>query len=125
MGPLMYDEAEEEVFLGRSVGQHHKVMSAETAKNIDEEVRSIVDECYAAAKKLLEENLDKLHTMADTLMQYETIDSDQIDDIMFGRTIREPKGWGDTSGGGDSAGGSSAADENDSTGPIGGPAGEH
>ncbi|MEH6567553.1 MAG: ATP-dependent zinc metalloprotease FtsH [Halioglobus sp.] len=128
MGPLMYDEAEEEVFLGRSAGQAHKSVSAETAKNIDEEVRRIIDECYSTAETLLEENLDKLHSMADALMLFETIDSDQIDDIMLGKKPREPKGWGDAGdagGGGDSAGTNQAADAKDSTGPIGGPAGEH
>ena len=125
MGPLMYDEAEEEVFLGRSAGQAHKSVSAETAKNIDEEVRRIIDECYSTAETLLEENLDKLHMMADALMLFETIDANQIDDIMLGKKPREPKGWGDASGGGDSAGSNQAAEPEDSTGPIGGPAGEH
>lgn len=126
MGPLMYDETEEEVFLGRSAGQPHKDMSADTVRQIDEEVRRIIDECYTTAEKLLEENLEKLHAMADALMQFETIDADQIDDIMMGRTPREPKGWNDA-GDGDSSAGSStkAADTKDSTGPIGGPAGEH
>jgi cell division protease FtsH len=126
MGPLMYDDAEEEVFLGRSAGQQHKALSGEIAKQIDEEVRSIIDECYAVSEKLLQENIDKLHNMADALMLYETIDVDQIDDIMQGRAPREPEGWSDTDGGG-SAGGSAAqsAGKEDSTGPIGGPAGEH
>ena len=95
MGPLMYDEADEQVFLGRSAGQTHKALSGETAKMIDEEVRSIIDECYATAQQLLEENVDKLHAMARALMLYETIDSNQIDDIMAGREPREPAGWGD------------------------------
>ncbi|MEH6592770.1 MAG: ATP-dependent zinc metalloprotease FtsH [Halioglobus sp.] len=126
MGPLMYDDTEEEVFLGRSAGQQHKVLSGEIAKQIDEEVRSIIDECYATSEKLLQENIDKLHNMADALMLYETIGADQIDDIMQGIAPREPEGWSDTDGGG-SAGNSSteSAGEEDSTGPIGGPAGEH
>ena len=98
MGPLMYDEATEEVFLGRSAGQQHLSVSGETAKQIDEEVRSIIDECYAIAVRLLEENVEKLHMMADALMTYETIDSEQIDDIMAGREPREPKDWGDSGG---------------------------
>jgi cell division protease FtsH len=124
MGPLMYDEAEEEVFLGRSAGQNHSSVSGETAKQIDEEVRSIIDECYATAKRILEENLDKLHMMADALMHYETIDSDQIDDIMAGREPREPSDWSGTSGGDSSA---KKAEEKADTksSPIGGPAGEH
>jgi len=124
MGPLMYDEGDEEVFLGRSASQSQKSMSPQTAQQIHEEVRSIIDECYGTAEKLLEENIDKLHAMADALMQYETIDSDQIDDIMLGKPPREPKGWGDA-GDDDSAGTNQAAGEADTTGPIGGPAGEH
>ena len=128
MGPIMYDEAEEEVFLGRSAGQSHKALSGETSKSIDEEVRNIIDECYTISENLLKENVEKLHAMSEALMHYETIDADQIDDIMEGRTVREPKGWSDSSGGsstGSSTGSNQAADEEDSTGPIGGPAGEH
>ena len=124
MGPLMYDEAEEEVFLGRSAGQNHSSVSGETAKQIDEEVRSIIDECYATAKRILEENLDKLHMMADALMHYETIDSDQIDDIMAGKEPREPSDWGGTSGGDNSAKKTEEKADTKSS-PIGGPAGEH
>ena len=67
MGPLMYDEGGEEVFLGRSAGQQHQGLSDDTAKQIDEEVRSIIDECYSMAQNILEENVDKLHVMADAL----------------------------------------------------------
>ena len=91
MGPLMYDEADEEVFLGRSAGQPHKAMSGETAKMIDEEVRRSSTSAMRTAQKLLEENVDKLHAMAKALMLYETIDADQIDDIMAGREPREPQ----------------------------------
>ncbi len=127
LGPLMYDDDSEEVFLGRSAGHSPKVYSPETAQRIDEEVRSIIDDCYEHARKLIEANMDKLHAMADALMKYETIDSDQIDAIMAGREPSPPKGWGDsnpTSGGNGSktrdvtAGSASAAG-------IGGPAGEH
>ena len=95
MGPLMYDDAEEEVFLGRSAGQQGKSFSGETARQIDEEVRRIIDECYSTAQKILEEHRDKLDVMADALMMYETIDAMQIDDIMSGRTPRKPTGWDD------------------------------
>jgi cell division protease FtsH len=123
MGPLMYDEAGEEVFLGRSAGQPHQGISDDTARQIDLEVRRIVDECYEASQRLLEENVDKLHLMADALMQYETIDSDQIDDIMAGRPPREPSDWGsDDTGGGAAA---EVEDADSSGSPIGGPAGEH
>jgi cell division protease FtsH len=124
MGPLMYDEANEEVFLGRSAAQPHQGISDETATQIDKEVRRIIDECYAAAQRLLEDNIEKLHAMAQALMQYETIDSEQIDDIMAGREPRQPADWGDDSDG--SSGASAAADEEeDGSSPIGRPAGEH
>lgn len=125
LGPLMYDQAEEEVFLGRTAGQHQKSLSSDTAKLIDQEVRSIIDECYATAQKILEENIDKLHSMADALMHYETIDSDQIDDIMAGREVREPKDWGDSSSGDGGASTGSESKTTDSVSPIGGPASEH
>ena len=95
MGPLMYDDAEEEVFLGRSAGQSGKSVSGETARQIDEEVRRIIDECYATARSILEEHRSKLDMMAEALMMYETIDAKQIDDIMAGRKPRRPAGWDD------------------------------
>lgn len=123
LGPLMYAEEEGEVFLGRSMGSQASNVSGETARLIDEEVRRIIDECYATAKKLLVENRDKLDAMAEALMKYETIDADQIDDIMNGRQLREPRGW---DGGGDSGAPQAKADEPDrSEKPIGGPAAEH
>jgi cell division protease FtsH len=128
MGPLMYDEASEEVFLGRSAAQPHQGISDETATQIDKEVRRIVDECYGTAQRLLEENIDKLHAMAQALMVYETIDSDQIDDIMAGREPREPGDWGDAGGAGKSAGEAgpdTSAGREDGSSPIGGPASEH
>ncbi|WP_175580185.1 ATP-dependent zinc metalloprotease FtsH [Kineobactrum sediminis] len=126
MGPLMYDEAEEEVFLGRSAGQPTKSVSAETARQIDEEVRRIIDESYATAQRVLEENIEKLHLMAEALMLYETIDADQIDDIMSGRKAREPSDWNDSSGGTTADSGAQTGKEpGDVVSPIGGPAGEH
>ena len=128
LGPLMYDDAEEEVFLGRSAGHPSKPLSAETARMIDEEVRSIIDECYSTAKRLLEENIDKLHAMADALMLYETIDADQIDDIMAGRKPREPSDWGSNAGGKPAASAGQASEgraEDGGSSPIGGPASEH
>ncbi|WP_028968236.1 ATP-dependent zinc metalloprotease FtsH [Spongiibacter tropicus] len=95
MGPLMYDDADEEVFLGRSAAQSGKSVSGETARQIDEEVRRIIDGCYATAKGILEENRSKLDMMAEALMMYETIDAKQIDDIMAGRKPRRPAGWDD------------------------------
>jgi len=124
MGPLMYDETSEEVFLGRSAAQPHQGISDETATQIDKEVRRIIDECYERSQRLLEENIDKLHLMAEALMTYETIDSDQIDDIMAGRQPRQPSGWDGDSGDGSSQAGA-ATDSADAGSPIGGPAGEH
>ncbi|MCB1826460.1 MAG: ATP-dependent metalloprotease, partial [Candidatus Competibacteraceae bacterium] len=89
LGPLTYSEDDGEVFLGRSVTRHKNV-SDETAHVIDEEIRSIIDCNYRRAEQLLRDNLDKLHAMAEALIKYETIDSEQIDDIMAGRPPREP-----------------------------------
>ncbi|HKK15621.1 MAG TPA: ATP-dependent metalloprotease, partial [Gammaproteobacteria bacterium] len=94
LGPLTYSEEEDEVFLGRSVTKH-KVISDETTHLIDEEIRNIVDHNYARAEKLLKDNLDKLHLMADSLMKYETIDVSQIKDIMKGKTPGPPADWDD------------------------------
>ena len=126
LGPLMYEHADEEVFLGRSAGQNSKAMSDETAQLIDEEVRHIIDSSYATAEKLLADNIEKLHVMADALMLYETIDAGQIDEIMAGQKPSEPRDWGGTgTSGGDEGGESAPADDVKPTGPIGGPAGEH
>jgi cell division protease FtsH len=123
LGPLMYAEEEGEVFLGRSAGSQHTNVSAETAKLIDQEVRSIIDQCYGTAKQLLVENRDKLDMMAEALMKYETIDSEQIDDIMAGRPPREPRDW---QGGSGTSGTPTPREETDRPeAPIGGPAGEH
>ncbi|WP_162315514.1 ATP-dependent zinc metalloprotease FtsH [Pseudoxanthomonas yeongjuensis] len=92
LGPITYAEEEEEVFLGRSVSQHKNV-SDDTARKIDEVVRTILDKAYARTTKLLTENIDKLHAMAEALMQYETIDVPQIDAIMEGREPPPPVGW--------------------------------
>ncbi|TAL95245.1 MAG: ATP-dependent zinc metalloprotease FtsH [Rhodanobacter sp.] len=92
LGPITYGEDEDEVFLGRSVTQH-KSISNETASKIDEVVRSILDRAYARSKTLLTANLDKLHAMAEALLQYETIDAHQIDDIMDGREPGPPADW--------------------------------
>jgi len=120
LGPLMYAEEEGEVFLGRSAASQHASVSGETAKLIDSEVRSIIDQCYATAKQLLTDNRDKLDAMAEALMKYETIDAEQIDDIMAGRTPREPRDWDD-----DSASGKPAAQGDRPESPIGGPAAQH
>jgi cell division protease FtsH len=92
MGPMTYSDDEGEVFLGRSVTQT-KTMSDDTAKEIDSEIRLLINKSYKTATKIITENIDKLHIMSDTLMQYETIDRDQIDDIMMGVKPRPPKDW--------------------------------
>lgn len=90
MGPMVYAENEGEVFLGRSVTRTTHVSEA-TMQQVDAEIRRILDEQYALAKKLIVENSDKMHAMAEALLKWETIDSDQIDDIMAGREVRPPK----------------------------------
>ncbi len=95
LGPLTYSEEDGEVFLGRSVTQH-KAISDETAHTIDEEIRNIVDKNYKRSERLLKKNVDKLHLMADALIKYETIDADQIDDIMKGKAPRPPSDWNDS-----------------------------
>ena len=90
LGPMVYGENEGEVFLGRSVTTH-KNMSEKTMQTVDAEVRRIVDEQYAIARKLIEENKDKIEAMTQALLEWETIDSDQINDIMDGRPPRPPK----------------------------------
>jgi cell division protease FtsH len=97
LGPLTYSEDDGEVFLGRSVTQHKQV-SDETAHTIDEEVRKIIDTNYRRAKKILEDNIEKLHMMANSLIKYETIDHSQIKDIMEGREPKPPEDWEDAGG---------------------------
>jgi len=90
LGPMVYGENEGEIFLGRSVTTHKNVSEA-TMQNVDIEIRRIIDEQYSLARKLVEENRDKIEAMAKALLEWETIDSDQIGDIMEGRTPRPPK----------------------------------
>jgi cell division protease FtsH len=119
LGPLAYSEEEGEVFLGRSVTQH-KSVSEETAHLIDEEIRSFIDRNYDRSERLLRENLDKLHLMAEALMQYETIDRFQIDEIMEGRVPSPPRDWEETPpGAGAMGGGDSKPSRPREVGPIG------
>ncbi len=126
LGPLTYGEEEGEVFLGHSVTQHKNV-SDETAHIIDEEIRAVIDRNYARAQSILTEKMDKLHMMADALIKYETIDQDQIEDIMNGREPRPPAHWDDSEPPRGSAGveAEGARDKKPGEGTIGGPAGEH
>ncbi len=123
LGPIQYGEDDGEPFLGMSGGVRPKQFSDDTARVIDEEVRRVIDDCYTTAKRLLEENEDKLHSMAEALIEYETITAEQIDDIMAGAKPRAP---------GDippppASSGQGKPESRPGTGesPIGGPAEEH
>ena len=89
---MVYAENEGEVFLGRSVTKT-TTMSEETMRKVDLVIRRIIDEQYAIARKLVEDHKDKMHAMAGALLEWETIDAEQIDDIMAGKTPRPPKDW--------------------------------
>jgi cell division protease FtsH len=92
LGPMVYAENEGEVFLGRSVTKTTNI-SEQTMQKVDEEVRRIIDEQYSLARKLIEDNSDKMHVMAKALLEWETIDAEQIDDIMAGKEPRPPKDY--------------------------------
>jgi cell division protease FtsH len=103
MGPMVYGEEEGEIFLGRSVTTHKNVSEA-TMQKVDAEIRRILDEQYALARRLIEENSDKVEAMTKALLELETIDADQINDIMAGLPPRPPKPSGSSSSSrGDSA----------------------
>ena len=124
LGPVLYSEDEGEVFLGRSAASQPKSVSNDTAKIIDSEVRKIVDECYTRAREILDNNQNLMELMKDALMEYETIDSEQIDDIMDGKKPRPPADWSDSDN--DDSGVSKV--EKGKVGDsrkIGGPASEH
>ncbi len=106
MGPMLYAEEEGEVFLGKSMSKATN-MSDDTARAIDAEIKSLIDRNYERAYKILEENIDILHTMKDALMKYETIDAKQIDDLMNRTEVRPPADWDDShpSGGDKPSGG--------------------
>lgn len=119
LGPLNYGDDEDAAYPGMSAQKY----SDETSKRIDEEVRSIIDSCYSRAKQLLEENRDILESMKDALMEYETIDSDQVADLMARRKVRPPREWGKGGFGGSSGGNSVKEDSPENA--VGGPAQEH
>jgi cell division protease FtsH len=125
LGPLSYDENEDEVFLGRSVTKHQNV-SDETHRLIDKEVRRIIDHAYEKARKILMDHDQQLHLMADALMTYETIDARQIDQIMDGRDPDPPEGWNDDARPPKTPGsGGAAAESTGDQGPEGEPAPGH
>lgn len=117
LGPLHYGE-DEGAFPGMASNQY----SDETSKHIDEEVRHIIDSCYTKAKAILEENRDVLEAMKDALMEYETIDSEQVADLLARRKVRPPKEWHGGLGGGSSKPGKDDKPGNGAT--VGGPAEE-
>ncbi len=121
LGPLTYSEESGEVFLGRTVTQHKQVSDV-TAHAIDEEVRRLIDTNYQRARDILQANIDKLHKMAEALMKYETIDEEQIKDIMEGRDPRPPAGWDDTA---TPSAGSKVREREPAETPIGKPASQH
>ena len=106
MGPMLYAEDEGEVFLGKSMSKATN-MSDDTARAIDAEIKSLIDRNYERAQKILEDNIDILHSMKDALMKYETIDAKQIDDLMNRTDVRPPADWDDSkpSGGDKPSGG--------------------
>ncbi len=93
LGPLTFGDEQEEVFLGRAMNKQ-KEMSDKTAQQIDDEVRAIIDRNYQRAKKILLDNMDHLHLMAESLIKYETIDANQIREIMSGKEPTPPADWG-------------------------------
>jgi len=92
LGPLTYSEDEGEVFLGRSVTQHKQVSDI-TVKAIDDEVRQIIDRSYDDAREIIKININRLHKMAEALIKYETLDENQIDDVMNDKEPRPPEDW--------------------------------
>ncbi len=92
LGPLLYSEDEGEVFLGRQVTQHKNVSDA-TAKLIDDAIKKIIDTNYEKAREILTENIDKLHIMSEALLKYETLNADQITEIMEGKDLTPPENW--------------------------------
>ena len=134
LGPLQYDKDSDDPYMGRSGGS--SAYSPGTAQQIDEEIRAIIDGCYERARDLLVEHRAKLDMMAEALMKYETIDREQIDDIMEGRQPRAPKNWDKRGPGSGSAqtvdaepeapAPSSESDDGLSRGgTVGGPASDH
>ncbi|HHE9442459.1 TPA: ATP-dependent zinc metalloprotease FtsH [Haemophilus influenzae 10810] len=95
LGPILYTEDEGEVFLGRSMAKA-KHMSDETAHSIDEEVRAIVSRNYERARQILTDNMDILHAMKDALVKYETIEEEQIKQLMNREPVTPPSGWGES-----------------------------
>jgi len=123
LGPLHYGDEE-----GAYPGVTTTNYSGATSKLIDEEIRLIIDECYKRSEKILEENRDILESMKDALMEFETIDAEQVDDLMARRKMRPPRDWRDDDANNHTNGDASdkkSEDGDKKSGPIGGPANEH
>lgn len=131
VGPLSYKEEEDHPFLGSSLSHKSVSISDETTQLIDQEVRRLVDESHQRARALLTDNIDKLHTMAKALMKYETLGTQQIDDIMAGKEPRPPEDWSDSDDDKTSVGKSPDADGSGqpqdlgTEGDAGDPVGQH
>jgi cell division protease FtsH len=95
LGPMQYEDDENDGFLGRPGGSARANMSAETSRVIDEEIKQIIDHCYGTARQILTDHREQLDAMAAALLEYETIDKSQIDDIMAGRAPKPPANWTD------------------------------
>ena len=95
LGPMQYEDDENDGFLGRPGGSARANMSAETSRVIDEEIKQIIDHCYRTARQILTDHREQLDAMAAALLEYETIDKSQIDDIMAGRAPKPPANWTD------------------------------
>ena len=124
LGPRVYGENQSEVFLGRDVATH-KNLSDATAEMVDKEIRRIIDEQYARARTIIEENRDKIEIMAKALLEWETLDAEQINDIMAGREPRPPEDISSGKGPGDTAGKPKAASKPRAKPKLDAPAGEH
>ena len=124
LGPLTYSEEDGEIFLGRSVTRHKQV-SDETAHAIDNEVRSLVDQCYVEARKILKREIGKLHLMAEALIKYETISADQIKEVMENRQPSPPDDWDDSEPGDEGHAAKIKPTGEKGAPPLGDPAGQH
>ena len=112
------------MFLGRSVTQHKQVSDV-TAHVIDEEVRRVIDSNYARAKEILETHIEVLHKMAEALVRYETIDDQQIKDLMAGKEPKPPEDWDDASLTPPGSPPPAESDKKPGLGGVGTPAGQH
>tara|TARA_Y100000817_G_scaffold56733_1_gene41906 strand:- start:1098 stop:2867 length:1770 start_codon:yes stop_codon:yes gene_type:complete len=124
LGPLTYSEDDGEIFLGRSVTRHKQVSDV-TANIIDEEIRELIDGCYQDAKKILEEKTETLHLMAEALIKYETINVEQIKEIMSGKEPSPPDDWDDSEPGESEEVQDVEVSKGNGSSPLGGPANQH